>query len=127
MITESQESELVSGGDCRSHFHLEDRVPTQAFLHGLQTVVSRKTYTGDTTLTSSDDYALVDTRTATITVTLPQIRSSLEVEVLKLYSQNVLVVIPASGDTIMGSTGITVSSGGSALHFKAFGTDWRLV
>lgn len=116
---------LVSGGDSHAHWHSEDRVPTQVFLQGLQGVAQRRAFTGDYMLTGREDFASFDTSSTTLTVTLPLARQGLEVEILKVDGVNPLIIVPQMSDTILGTTGATLSTNGAAIRFKAFDTDWR--
>ena len=122
-----EEPSLVSGGDCRAHWHSEDRVPTQDFLHGLQGVAKNRPITSNTTLTGEEDFVSVDTRTGNVTVTLPRAINYTEVEVMKLYPQYTLIVLPQGSDTILQTTGVTYAAANAAIRFKAIGTDWRVI
>jgi len=122
-----EDSSLVGGGDCFSHWHSSDRVPTAAFLHGLQGVAAKTTVTGNYQATKNDDYLLVDTTAGNVTVTLDAARNGNEVEVLKVVAPNTIFVVPLGSDTVMGTTGVSFSTDGAAIHFKSFGTDWRII
>lgn len=126
-MTPDQEAALVGQGDCQSHWHSEHKRATQDFLHGLDSVAAQRTYTGDFTLGVGDDFAMVDTSTGDVSITLPRARNGIVKEVLKVSSAYTLTVLPSGSDTVMGVMGVTTSLGGSALRFKAFGTDWRLI
>lgn len=127
MLTPQQEAALTGGGDCFTHWHSEDRQATQELLQGLQGVAAQRSYDADTTLTGKEDFVLVDTSSANVTITLPWARNGLELELLKVSDSGTLIILPQGTNTIMGTTGATCTSGGSALRFKAFGTDWRLI
>ena len=124
-MTPEQEASLVSVGDCRTHWHSEDRQPTQDFLRGLQTVANQKAYSGTITLTGKEDFVLVDTSTGNSTLTLPRAVNGLEIEIMKLDATNTITVLPEGTDTILLNTGATISVGGASIRFKAIGTDWR--
>ena len=118
---------LTSGGDCRSHWHSEDRVPTQNFLHGLQTVAARNSVTGSYAATGKEDFIIADTSAADSFITLPKARNGLEVEVLKPSANFTVVILPQGSDTVLGTLGASFTSQNAALRFKAFGTDWKLI
>jgi len=120
-----QEAALIQGGDCFSHYHSADRVPTQDFMHGLQTIARQNPVTANYTVTAKDDYVLVDTSAGNVTITMPRAIGGVEVEILKMFPQNTIFVVPEGSDTILMATGATISIGNAAIHFKAFGTDWR--
>lgn len=126
MIEENHAS-LIGGGDCRLHFHIDDRQPTQAFLQGLQGVANRVPVTGDTTLTGKEDFVSVDTSAGNVTITMPVAKQGLEIEILKTSPAYTIIIVPRGTDTILNTTGVTISLGNAALRFKAFGTDWRLI
>lgn len=123
----SQEAALINGGDCFSHWHSEDRVPSQDFLHGLHAVSAQSPVSANATLTGSEDFILVDTSAGNVTVTLPRAINGTEVEIMKKYLANTLIILPQGSDTILLTTGVTIQSGGASLRFKAIGSDWRLI
>ena len=126
-MTPEQAAALTNGGDCFSHWHSEDRRPTQDFLHGLQSVASQKPYDASGSVAPGDDYVVVDSRSGSITLTLPRAVNGIEIEVLKAYPDYVVVILPQAGDTILLTSGVTLSAGNAALRFKAFDTDWRII
>jgi len=121
----NQEAELTGGGDCFLHHHSADQAPSQELLHGLQMVASQKPISSDTTLVGTEDFVLVDTTAQSLNITLPRAINGLEREIMKLVNPNTIVVLPQGTDTILGTSGVTISSGGASLRFKAIGTDWR--
>ena len=120
-----EDRSLVSGGDCFSHWHSEDRRPTQSFLHGLQDIANQVPVSGPVTLKGSEDFVIVDTGAGNVTVTLPKAIRGIEIEVMKLRSANTIIVLPQGTDTILGMPGATITSGGASIRFKAVGTDWK--
>ena len=119
-----QERALVGGGDCFLHWHSEDRRPTQDFLHGLQSVSGVSEVSGNITLTGLEDFVLVDAA-SNITVTLPRAKQGIEIEIGKRSGGGTLIIVPQGIDTILLASGVTISSIGTSIRFKAFGTDWR--
>ena len=120
MIDDRSANELINGGDTRLHYHLEDRA-TNA---GLQQAATRKTITGDTTLTYKDDFALVDTSSASITISLPLARDGREIEVVKLSPVNSVFVVPTAPNTVLGATGVIISGQYDAIRFKSVDGGW---
>ena len=95
---------LIAGGDTFAHWHSEDRAPTQAFLHGLQQLVSQNTVTGDTTLSSRQDIVFVDTSAGDVTITLPNATEGQEYTVVKVGATNKLIITSVSPLTVNGQT-----------------------
>ena len=124
-MSPEQEAELVNGGDCRSHFHIDDRQPSQSFLQGLQGVANRVPIAANTTLTGREDFVSVDTSAGNVTLNMPIAKQGLEIEILKLSLLNTVILLPQGADTILLTAGVTITVGNAAVRFKAFGTDWR--
>jgi uncharacterized membrane protein SirB2 len=53
--------------------------------------------------------------------------NGIEVEVLKVYPDFTVIILPQASDTILLTSGVTLSVGNAALRFKAFDTDWRII
>lgn len=124
-MSPEQEASLIGGGDCRSHFHIDDRQPSQAFLQGLQGVANRVPISASVALTGKEDFVSVDTSAGDVTLTMPRAINGLEIEILKLYLAYTIIILPQGTDTVLQTTGVTLTSGNAAIRFKAFGTDWR--
>ncbi len=124
-MDEITDRSLIGGGDCFAHWHSADRVPSSDMLHGLQAIAKQQPVTGDYQATINDDYLLVDTSAGDVTITLPMAVGGNEVEILKMSSAYTVIVLPMGTDTILTTTGVTISTGDAAIHFKSFGTDWR--
>jgi len=120
-----QEMSLVGGGDCFSHWHSEDRKPTQALLQGLESIANQVPVTANVQLTGKEDFVVVNTATSSVTVTMPRAANGLEIEIMKLSPAYLINVVPKGTDTILGTTGVTISVGNASIRFKAIGTDWR--
>ena len=112
--------ELISGGDTRLHYHLEDRVTNGQ----LQAAMRVGTVTGNYTLTDKDDIIKV---TATATITLPRAKSGREYELIIYAAGVTLTVVPTGTDTIMGTTSLVAYARYTALHLKALSSDWVLI
>lgn len=128
-MTPADEQSLTGGGDCFSHYHSEDRRPTQLTLHSLYSVSREVSVSSDYVLSDNDDFILVDTSVGNVTVTLPKAINQIEVEIQKLSSANTLIIQRQnSGDTILNqSLPVSVTVGNSSLRFKAMGSDWRII
>lgn len=122
-MTPEQEAALVNGGDCFSHWHSEDRRPTQDFLHGLQTTARQKAFSSNVTLTGTDDYALVS---GTTQVTLPRAVLGVEYCVTNVGTDTVTVV-PTGADTICGDTSVLMTVQWMSLTFKAISGGWVII
>lgn len=110
---------LTQGGDCFLHYHSIDRVPDQVFLSALEGVYARRTVTGNTTLTATDDIVLVDTTSGNISVTLPRASNGKEFQVVKTAAAFTLTILPTGADTILGTTSLAVTGRWTSLHFKS--------
>lgn len=115
---------LVNGGDCFAHYHSEDRVPRHDTLKGLQSVAERRSVTGDTTLTDSNDFVLVDTSAGNVMITLPRALGGKEYEVTKTSPFNYIAVVPAAGETILGETEVRIFNQWTSIRFKAVAGGW---
>lgn len=119
--------ELVSGGDCRAHYHLEDRVPTQDFLHGLQNVAYKYEVSSDTVLTGQEDFVFVNTALSNVSITLPRATGGREITVVKIASANTLTVNTTSPDLIDGSASQSYTTQWLARTYKQTPTGWTIV
>lgn len=115
----SQESELINGGDCRSHWHSEDRVPTQDFLHGLQNVSSIKYPLASYSVDLKYDYHLVNTSGGIVIATLPQALNNRVITFVRIVGPNNLVLSCSGADTINGGASLTISSSYSPVRLLA--------
>lgn len=124
-----EDSSLTGGGDCLSHWHSSDRQATHDLRKGLEGMAYVLEVSVSTQLDGKEDIISVDTSSgATVTVTLPRAIQRREVEILKPNNPGTVLIAPLGTDTLMGSTATrSVSSGGSAIHLKALGTDWRII
>lgn len=119
--------ELVSGGDCRAHYHLEDRVPTQDFLHGLQNVAYKYEVSSDTVLTGQEDFIFVDTSASNVTITLPRATGGREITVVKTTAAHTLTVDTTGTDLIDGSASQAYTTQWLARTYKQTPTGWTIV
>lgn len=126
-MTPEQEAALTGGGDCFSHWHSEDRLPTQNLLHGLHGVSYVKSVSGNTSLTGKEDIILVDTSLSDVTVTLPEASGGAEVTVVKISSLHKLIVQGSGSDLINGSSSHIYTTQWSARTFKAVEGQWIIV
>lgn len=115
-----QESELISGGDTRLHYHLEDRV-TNAQLQELARVtnVSTATYS----VGQFDDFVNVS---VACTVTLPVAKNGREIQVTRTGDFDVTVT-PSGTDTICGDVAVILNVKWTSLNFKAVSGGWIII
>lgn len=127
MIDARQAQELVGGGDSLLHYHLSDRIPTHATLHGLQEVAVVRSVSANTTLTYEDDYVLVDTTAGSVAITLPASKAGKEFEIIKIAAANSVTVDGDGSETICGSTTMLLTTQWSAANMKAVAGGWVLI
>lgn len=116
--------ELISGGDTFAHWHSEDRVPTQNFLHGLQQLMSQKAVSTNTTLSSKNDIVFVDTSAGDVTITLPNGAQGEEYTIVKLGATNKLIITSVAPLTVNGRVSVSYTTALSARTYKLNGTNW---
>lgn len=95
---------------------------------------TRATYTATASMTLSDEdeVVLVDTSSASLVVTLPEIsddmiREKREFEVVKTSAANTLTITPGGTDTLVGETDARVTAQWTALRFRAASGNWVLI
>ena len=126
-MTPWQEAALTGGGDCFTHWHSEDRRPTQDFLHGLHSVANAVVASSNITLTGDEDIVRVDTSAGDVTVTLPYAKGGTEITVIKTSALNTLTVKGTGTETINGSNTHTYTTLWSSRTFKAIDGQWSIV
>ena len=119
--------QLIGGGDCTTHWHSEDRVPTQDFLHGLQGVAYQVTSSSNFTPTNYTDFIYCDTSSGDVTVTLPVAKNGQEFTVIKTSPLNTLTINTTAPDTIQGLSSVSFTTQWTARTFKDYGGDWEMV
>lgn len=121
MIDQRSEQELTGGGDTLLHYHLSDRA-TNA---GLQNDARVSLVTGAAyAIAPGDDFVVLDTTSGAVTVTLPRARNGKEIEVILQAGTYNGVILPQSGETIMGEADAIFSVVGTAIRFKAINLNW---
>lgn len=118
---------LNSRGDCYAHWHSEDRIPTQNFLHGLQAIANTTVVTSDTTLNGNTDFVRVDTSAGDVTITLPPAKGGSEITVIKTSALNTLTVKGSGSETINGDNVHTYTTLWSSRTFKAIDGQWSII
>ena len=127
MLDAIHESQLVGGGDCFLHWHSSDRVITHSDLRKLQQLDVFRTVTGDSSVLPNDDFILVNTTSASVTVTLPLASASREIEIMKNAAPNRISVVTSGTDTILGVTEARIYNYGTSLRFKAVTGGWIII
>ena len=122
-MTPEHEATLTNGGDCFSHWHSEDRRPTQEFLHGLQSLVSTTSVVASTTLTGAEDVVRVDTASGNVTVTLPRPTNGKEITIIKTSALNTLTVVGG----VNGAGSESYVTQWTARTFKAVDGQWSII
>lgn len=128
MTDDYAQQQLTGGGDTLLHYHLQDRTPTHDTVLQLQAVDHRTEVSGSTyTVTQLDDILLCDTTSNNVTLTLPKAKFGREFEVIKMAIPYTVTVLPTSPDTILGATGLTISSQYDAIRLKAVTEGWAAI
>lgn len=118
-----QEAELTQGGDCFSHWHSEDRQPTQDFLHGLSGVKRQKFITSSYEATGSDDLILAS---GASTITLPPARNGREYTIVRIGT-NPVTIVPTAPDTISGAASLVLGAQWASRALKAYANGWIII
>jgi len=118
-VTPEQEASLTQGGDCFSHYHSEDRIPTQDFLHGLQMAARVVQKSANFTASLRDDYTLVTTTSGIITVTLPKANSNRVLVFVRVAGANKFTLVRSGTDTINGAATLDVTTSYSPVRLLA--------
>jgi hypothetical protein len=119
-----QIAQLTGGGVCFIHHHPKEVLGFAERLE-LMEATPVNVVTGDYTLTKADEILLVDTSSASITITMPLAEKGREFQIIKYAPQNALWIVPTAPDTIIGSaTGVVLYNQFSSLHFKAVTGGW---
>ena len=114
-----EEFSLINGGDCFSHFHSEDRRPTQDFLHGLQSVARINYPATSFDVSLHDDYHLVDTTAGAVTATLPLALGNRLITFVRLTGANNITLAVSGVDTVNGGVSLVISSSYSPVRLLA--------
>lgn len=116
-MTPEQEAELVGGGITHAHSHefavSHDQL---ARLQSLETAVS---VTANYTMKRKDDFILVDTTSAPVTITLLAPNNGARLTIIRVAGANNVTV---TGATINGAGSATISTSYAPLRLKAFDT-----
>lgn len=127
MLTDLQESNLVSQGDCFEHWHSQDRIPTHEFKLGLDYLeTSLSVGSGSTTLVGAEDYVLVDTTSGSATIVLPPPIKRMKVVIVKTAAANSVTVDSPTG-TINGTATYVLSAAYAVAVFKAINGNYYKV
>jgi hypothetical protein len=118
-VTPEQEAALVNGGDCFSHWHSEDRRPTQDFLHGLQGVAKVAYPSSNFVVDFRVDYYIVTTSAGVVLATLPLARGNRVITFLRAGGAYNLRLNPSGTETINGTTHLDLTSQYSPIRLLA--------
>lgn len=115
---------LVQGGDCFSHWHSVDRVPTHDTLTGLQELEVVRQISGNYTVKPEDDFLLV-TAASPLNVQLYPMRGGRHLTVIRVSGSSAITILPAVGETVNGGASVVLNASYTAMKFKAFqGIGW---
>ena len=112
---------LIGNGDCKSHYHLDDRTPTQDFLHGLHEASKVSTQTSSFTASLLVDYYLIDTTSGAVTVTMPVAKNNQQLTFIRTAGANSVTLNRAGTDMINGATSLTISTSYTPINLLAIG------
>lgn len=127
MLSKEQEDQLTGEAECFLHFHPKI-AQDQRDLREQDSVRSSVPITADATLDENTFFADVDTSAGSVTITMPATGNELEYHITKTTALGVVNIVPAAGETIIGSTaGVTIQYQWTSLHFKAIPGGWKIV
>lgn len=117
--------DLVGGGLCQSHYHLQDPTVPHDMVVNYQRGKVQRSVSTNTSLTTNDDLLLVDTSTGNIAVTLPKSGASgKEFVLFKTSGINILTINPVGVDTINGAASLTLTAAFGSYWLKAVSGGW---
>lgn len=127
MLPTEKEFELISGGDCFSHWHSSDRVRTHDDSVQLDALESYQTVADGThNVKPGVTYVLVDTSAGSTTLYLPNPERKLSVTVIKTSASNTLTVDSTVGN-INGASTYSMTAAYAAAKFKAIDGNYYVV
>jgi hypothetical protein len=126
-MTQSSEDlgDLVGGGLCFSHSHVESVPITHDTVVNYQRLKVQRSASSVTSLTVNDDLLLVDTAGGSVSVTLPVSGASgKEFIVFKTNAANTLTILRSGSDLINGAASLPLTTSYSSLWLKAVAGGW---
>lgn len=128
-LTDQEFSMLVGLGACPLHYHEPDPATFNDRLQlSSAQPVTNISASGIYSVTRADELLLCDTSSGIITIQLPAAANGREFQIAKTSAANALIIVPESGDTILGSTeGLVIYGKFTSLHLKAIAGGYILL
>jgi len=120
---------LVGLGACPLHYHEPDPATFNDRLQLSPTQpVTTISASGIYLVSRAEQLLLCDTSSGIITIQLPAAANGREFQIAKTSAANALIIVPESGDTILGSTeGLVIYGKFTSLHLKAIAGGYILL
>lgn len=120
-LTPEQLAQLVGFGICNIHTHPQEVLGFSDQLSLMRAMPYVAISTTPYSPNSKDFILLVDATAGPVTINLPIADKGREFYVIKTAGSYPVSIVPAAGETIIGSaSGVTFSGIGTSIHVKAF-------
>lgn len=126
MLTEQEASQLTQGAVCYIHTHPKDILGFEEKLE-LMYATPISVPSANYTVGRNDELILVDTSSASVTVTLPPAIDGREFSITKVSPSNTLFVVPPPPSTIIGAEGVQFTGNFTSLRIKAVNQNYILI
>ena len=109
--------------DNQEHYHASDRFPSRDTLLWLNSLEKVKNVNADYTVSNNDDYLIVDTTTADVTITLPRAVNGRKLVIANFAGANDVILTStvdingSASDLVVGGTVTVKDIGGEWLAF----------
>lgn len=124
MLRPDQEAELTERGDCQSHYHSSDRMPTQDTILQIQRLNTPRLISSNFVANDNSNYLLMDTSSGNVSVQLPAARNGREIVVMKNTAGNYVQILPLGSDKILGLNELKLYNYGDSARLKAIPGGW---
>lgn len=119
-LTNEQFQQLTRGGECLIHTHPREISDFQDRLELAKAMPSTTVSSTSYIVSSRDELLLVDTTSGATTIQMPVALNGREYTISKTAGAGNVNILPASGETVLGSSvGITFSNIGTTVVLKA--------
>lgn len=126
MLTQQESSQLTQGAVCYIHTHPKDILGFDEKLE-LMNATPISAASGNYSVGRNDELLLVDTTSASVTVTLPPADNGREFSVTKVSPNNTLFIVPTPPSTIIGAEGVQFTGNFTSLRIKAVNQNYILI
>lgn len=126
MLTDQESSQLTQGAVCYIHTHPKDLLGFEEKLE-LMRATPISAPSGNYIVRRTDELILVDTSSASVTVTLPSADNGREFSITKVSPNNTLFVVPIPPVTIIGAAGVQFTGDHTSLRIKAVNQKYILI